>query len=683
MNTRKLLRYALLAIISIYSSTIALAQVNADQVMAIGRNVMAMDDYILAIQYFNQAIKAKPYLSDPYFFRALAKLQLEDYKGTEEDCTRAIELNKFKTEAYKLRGYARQYLGKNKQAIEDFNIGLEYYPTDKSFLYYKGVAQMECNDYQGADSTFSILLKAYPRFEDGHCARARLNLLKGDTIAALTDISKTLELSKNVANAYLMRADIEANAGNWENALNDMNDAIRLYPQEDDLYVNRAFIRYNADDYFGAMSDYNYALELNSSNKAARFNRALLRYEVKDLEHSAEDFTTVLKSDPDNVHALYNRGLVYLEMNRNNNAIADFNAVIKKYPKFYPVYYALAEAQQKSGNMRLAMQNAAHAEDLVRKYVSNPEKNPLDRPTIAAGKSNSSGTDSNAEESENDVMDRFNQLVTVAETAETKLSYNDKIKGKLQDRDVRVELEPMYQLTYYDTPSELHSVSNYFRELDDINRQHILISQLYLTNDTKWTSDNDIISNIFKSVEEYSLRISDEGPQPLDLLGRGVAYSMLKNYSAAVEDFSKAIEISPKFTSAYIGRAYAAYELSGLHALESDDSHTTGDDMLRHKNRISELTSVIHDLDTALELNPRLVYAWFNKGNIFYELTDYTSALQCYTEAIKTNPDFGEAYYNRGIVYLRMGNKQQAFSDLSKAGELGVLPSYNLLKRMK
>lgn len=47
----------------------AKAQINAEQVLTIGKNVLSMDDYMLAIQYFNQAIKAKPYLADPYFFR--------------------------------------------------------------------------------------------------------------------------------------------------------------------------------------------------------------------------------------------------------------------------------------------------------------------------------------------------------------------------------------------------------------------------------------------------------------------------------------------------------------------------------------------------------------------------------------------------------------------------------------
>ncbi len=57
--------------------------------------------------------------------------------------------------------------------------------------------------------------------------------------------------------------------------------------------------------------------------------------------------------------------------------------------------------------------------------------------------------------------------------------------------------------------------------------------------------------------------------------------------------------------------------------------------------------------------------------------------MQCFSEVLRIDPEFGEAYFNRGLAYLQQGNRKQAFADLSKAGELGVLPSYNLLKRMK
>ena len=71
------------------------AQLNTDRITAIGRNALYFEDYVLSIQYFNQVIRLKPYLSEPYFYRAIAKIQLEDYQGALNDCNAAIERNPF------------------------------------------------------------------------------------------------------------------------------------------------------------------------------------------------------------------------------------------------------------------------------------------------------------------------------------------------------------------------------------------------------------------------------------------------------------------------------------------------------------------------------------------------------------------------------------------------------------
>ena len=63
--------------------TLVCAQINTDRVMTIARNALYFEDYVLSIQYFNQVINAKPYLYEPYFFRALAKLNLEDFQGAD------------------------------------------------------------------------------------------------------------------------------------------------------------------------------------------------------------------------------------------------------------------------------------------------------------------------------------------------------------------------------------------------------------------------------------------------------------------------------------------------------------------------------------------------------------------------------------------------------------------------
>lgn len=654
----------------------AFAQVNAEQVINIGRNVLSMDDYMLAIQYFNQAIKAKPYLSDPYYYRALAKLYLEDYIGTEQDCTLAIERNKFKSEAYKLRGFARQYLGKNREALEDYEVGLDYNPRDKFFLYYKSVAQTELKEYEQADSTFRCLIKMYPRFEDAYTARARSYILRGDTVAALDDLSLSLEMNKNQVNAWLMRADIFANQKDWEKAMTALDEVVRLDPQLPDLYLNRAYVRYNADDYFGAMSDYNYTIELEPGNTAAIFNRGLLRYEVRDMNRAIEDFTRVLQLDPENFHALYNRALISLESGRYRNALGDLSQIIKKYPRFYQAYYAIAQCQDRLGDRARAIQTMYKADEIVRNYVRAPKRNPLDRPAIQPGVANKKGEDKEGEESEIEVMERFNQLVTSNNADRTDMAYNEKFKGKVQDLSLNIEAQPPFGLSFMEQADKFSSSPYYSRAVDDLNRLKVIPS-IYISNHPFVPSDSAAISDSFKKIEYYTREIEGGSKRPADYFARGILYTMLKNYGAAESDFNSALFLDPNFSSALFARGFLKILKSESSVRQAQRQENNGMPLL------APYADALEDFDEVLRLSPESEFAWYNKGVIYLKRQDFTSALQCFGEALKLNPDLGDSYYNRGFSYLMMGNKSLAVADLRKAGELGVLPSYNVLKKMK
>ena len=115
------------------------AQINTEQVLNIGRNALYFEDYVLSIQYFNQVIKAKPYLAEPYFYRAVAKINLDDYQGAEQDCYKALEINPFIVDAYQVLGIARQTLNKYREAVSDYDKGLKYLPEEKVFLINKAI----------------------------------------------------------------------------------------------------------------------------------------------------------------------------------------------------------------------------------------------------------------------------------------------------------------------------------------------------------------------------------------------------------------------------------------------------------------------------------------------------------------------------------------------------------------
>lgn len=94
------------------------------------------------------------------------------------------------------------------------------------------------------------------------------------------------------------------------------------------------------------------------------------------------------------------------------------------------------------------------------------------------------------------------------------------------------------------------------------------------------------------------------------------------------------------------------------------------------------MDDILSDLTKVLDMSPGMAEAWYNKAIVHLALEDYTSALAALNKAIEIKPDMGEAWYNRGYVYLRLGNERLGIADLSRAGQLGIIPAYNLIKRM-
>lgn len=659
------------------------AQINTDQAVIVGRNAMYFEDYVLSIQYFNQAIKAKPYLAKPYFYRAIAKLNLEDFQGAEADASKAIELNPFITDAWEVRGVARQNLGNTKDAITDYRHALELLPNNRQLMFNMALAQTSEKDYADADSTFTELLKSFPGFENGFLGRARLRLALNDTVRAMEDVDKALEINSGSFNAHTMKADLALQKGkdNFPEALEHINAAIKLQPKISGLYVNRAFIRYTLDDWFGAMDDYDYAIELDPLNRPAIFNRGLLEMEVNANDRALNDFSKILELTPDDVRSRYNRAVIYGNKRMFKEAIADLDHVIQNYPDLATLYFMRSDFQKQMNDLQGAMRDYDKAVAINNRLKARRAKSGT--ASEAVNPSGADSKDETAEEAPEELTKReFASLLTIDDNTDFRDEYNNSdIRGRVQDRNINIEIEPMVELSFYSAPTELKQNTYYIKEIDDLNATRSLRYRIVITNRVPTLNDEGMIENHFKSIDYYNSYLSTHTPRAIDYMGRAMDFVTVRDYPSAIRDLNSALALTPDYSPAYMLRAQArARQLeSGIAGEESADKRMPQNRGVAERKLIDE---IIADLDKTIELSPRNAFAWFNKGNMLVRRGDMPGAAEAYEKAYRIKPDFGEAYFNHGYVNLRLGNRDAGIADLSRAGELGVVSAYNLIKRM-
>lgn len=680
------------------------AQINTERVLNIGRNALYFEDYILSIQYFNQVIDVKPYLAEPYFFRAVAKLSLEDYKGAEEDCNRSIERNPFITGAYQVRGIARQNLGDYAGAIEDYNVGLRYAPEDRTFLGNKAIAQVQLKDYDDAEKTFDKLIKLYPSDYNAYLSRSQFWLEKKDTLKAISDIDKAISIDKYQSYAYAQRAIIKFQyKKQYEEALEDMNYALKLDPNMTSYYLNRGIIRYYLDDLMGTMADYSHVVEIDPGNIMAHYNRGLLRMQVGDRNKAIDDFSFVLSREPDNFFALYNRAILYFQIGNNKAAIRDFDKVLEQYPDFADGYYARSEAKRKMKDMAGGEKDFKKAMAIYdQRKNSDKLVDPLGNAVSDKVDNDDNGDDKVRKESDKNI-NKFDRLL-VSDDFEVKSKYKSEIRGRIQDRNARIEMEPAFLFTYYENDSELRQSSRYSKELEAFNRAGLLPEKLLISNDDV-SIDTIQIKKHFASIDEYSKQIEANPENPIPYFARSLDFMLVQDYSNALDDLNRVINLNGDFIFAYFNRAairfrQMEYKLSGENSDDETMPAVTGVNSSaftsRNKNNdirfgnlpkpddqgSLEYDMILRDYDKVISLDPNFEYAYFNRGNVRCTQKDFKAALNDFNEAIRLRPDFADAYFNRGLVYVYLGDNEKGIADLSKAGELGVVSAYSVIKRL-
>lgn len=648
----------------------AFAQINTDRVMTVGRNALYFEDYVLSIQYFNQVINAKPYLSEPYFFRGLAKLNLDDFQGAEDDCAEAIHRNPFVVSAYQVRGLARIKQGNYTGAIEDYLKALEYDPENIGVWHNMILCQMQEKNYDQAQDNLNRLIRIAPKYTKALLMRGEVNLRKNDTISARKDFDLAIEKDKYDGDAWSTRAILNLMTEEYAEAEDDLDQAIHLASKNASNYINRALARFHQNNLQGAMNDYDTALDVDPYNFLGHYNRGLLRAQVGDDNRAIEDFDFVIEMEPDNMMAIFNRALLLDQTGDYKGAIKDYSTVLETYPNFTTGYYNRAEARRKIGDIK----GAEEDELKVLRAQLDKANNPNDDTAEA--------DDADKTRKRSDKNMKNHRKIVIADNNDSEQKYKNEYRGKVQDRNVVITLEPMFVLTYYEKENEVKRTINYHKYIDDLNRSKELPHRLLITNMEKALTEKQVNEH-FASVDTHTSVIVANPKNAKAHFARAIDFYLVQDFDNALTDFTQAILCDGTYFPAYFNRAVTRYKQLEYRKAENElDMGNSGISTINKKEvKAMDYDIIKNDLDKVIELAPDFVYAYYNRGNVLSMVKDYRAAIVDYDKAIAINPNFAEAYYNRGLTHIFLGNNYQGISDLSKAGELGVVSAYNVIKR--
>ena len=664
----RLLGLIVLSILN-FQFSICYAQLNTDRITAIGRNALYFEDYVLSIQYFNQVIHLKPYLSEPYFYRAIAKIQLEDYQGALRDCNSAIERNPFSPGMYYARGYIYLQLNQLEKAEADYTEALHFSPENRTYMLLRADTRAQMKQYDSALEDIEQLLRREPQSASVWSEKGRVCILKEDTLAALDAFTHAAEYDKfnpavwsalGVTNLMLSRED---------DAYVQLTQAINLGSKWAGDYINRGVIHYHRHNYRGALSDYDQAVHLAPNEADTYYNRGFMRQEVGDYNHALEDFDRAIELAPERVELRYQRGLVELQLKQWKAVEADMKQLINRYPYFLPSYYLAAQAMDKMGNEKAAYKYRKQAADLEAR-----------KEEIQAQQASQPNTDiliADAQPQKKDHRKEFSSTTAQnnQDIPEEDQKYESKTRGSVQKRYQDVINEPNIVLSYYSQDQSLRRTNYYHPLVDQLNKSEVLPATLRFTSQ-EFALTAEMVDFHFSEITRLS-RYIDEAPSAILFFARAIEFAIVQDYTSAIDDCTRALQLSTLDTqlSTIITfcRANWRYRLIEYQRATGEQEQTGSMDF----------DIMLRDYDQVLRLQPDFDFAYYNKANIFCAQRAWKAAIDAYSQAIELDADFAEAYFNRGLTYIYTGEQEKGLADLSKAGELGIYQAYNLISRFK
>ncbi len=620
-----------------------------------GRRHLVEQEYREAIRIYNALLRVDPEDSEAYFFRGIAKANLDDNLGAEADFSAAVQHNPLNTMAWHHRAVSRMLLGNYDEALEDFAMAIEIRPDLPGPYYSRGYTYLMNRQFPAAIEDLTTYIFHNNRVADAYLLRGSAHLQNRDTLSASADFDRAIFTNRDDPEGYLRRGGLAMARGDYAAALTDFDTAVARDSSYLNSYFNRALARERLGRFPGALSDLDRVIAMDPDNPVAYYNRAIVNNQMGNYSAAVEDYDRVSVLSPDNVVAYYNRAIIKQRLGDLAGAESDFSRAISLYPDFAAAYSARSDVRFLLRDTRGARQDRQMNERKIAEY----------RARLSEG--------------EQRAEKRAEAIDPTEEVQDRLMSFETRFTGtnfdRLASERENLALLPLFRFTLRtpDTVRRVGPVPYYFADMERF-RQDVGMENLAFSN-----KEPDIAIDGADAPEDHGWQ---------ELFRRSITQSLVRQYTNSINSISQAIASNPTSPYLYINRSTTRAEMidfiSSVGASSSQRLTIESDPELRMRTGARQTYNydeAIADLDRAIELEPGFAYTYYNRANLLVMSDRLPEAFDDYTRAIELNPHFAEAYYNRGLVQIYLRDTRKGYLDISKAGEEGIEAAYELIER--
>lgn len=629
------------------------AQLNKQYFYYVGRSFLIDNRYKEAIETLNVLLRVDSEAYEAFFLRGIAKYNLDDLLGAEQDFSKAIELNPVFTTAFQYRAITRSRLGNYDDALHDFQEAVDLRPDLPGPYYSRGVTYLLSQQFEKAIDDFNRFIRFDNKVPDAYINRGTSYLFLKDTLSASQNFDLAIQTNREYPEGYVRRGALRLSQNRLQEALDDFDAAIKCDSTYMVPYFNRALTYNRLDRPTQAIADFDRVVELDPKQSQAYFNRAIVRNQIGDNDRALEDYNRVALLSPENVLVYYNRAGLYYQLGRMEESVKDYSKAIELYPDFANAYLNRAAARYLLRDVKGAERDRTVAERKIANYRSH-----LKDSTSSVWA---------------DTSQKFNKL----------LAFDSKFSAasidQLSEQNDNITLRPLYRFTMINPTQSTESLPDryYSQRVEDFKAR--LDDPLFDIT----CQPSDITTD---SLIAYDSRfaLSDDW---LSLFKRGITQSLIRQYTNAITTYTAAVALNPTNPFLYINRSTTQAEMIDfISSIDNSYQRITieSDPVARLRNnssRVYNYDEAIADLNKAAKLMPDLAYIYYNRGGLLALSGKFPEAFDDYSKAIELNPSFAEAYFNRGLVQIYMKDTKKGCLDVSKAGELGIKEAYTVLKR--